>query len=694
MLGVRPAIGRLFIRQDDIPNGPLVTVLSYAFWHEQFGGDPNVIGQIIRIQGAPFTIIGVTEPRFQGLLLGFPPSVSIPITQERGDPLVPQKLYWGDAFARLKPGLTTEQVRTQLTVEWRRFLDESLPPNIQGAERTEMLNQPLAVIGAATGLDYSMRKRFKRPLFAVLGISALVLLVSCINLANLLLARGLRQRREVAVRMALGARRWQIVRQVGAESVILIAAGLGCALLLAYVGCEATLAALSRAFRGFALVAGPDVRVVAFTSGTALITLLLFGVLPARQTSEVDLTHALKSGTSSRNRGHSRTRRFLICGQVALTLALLMGASFFVQMLRQLRDQSFGFQVDGLLTVQLLPLPGGYVHGFNSSTYYRDLLERIQHLPGVQSACLSKLSPLFTLPYKEEIRNTRMLDEPPVQAPAEMVSDGFLATMQIPLLQGEDFRRTDLPQIQKTAIVSKSLATRLFPAGDALRQHIRVASEKDKQDVEIVGIAADARLMDPRAQDLSFVYLNYWQYPDYEKYGDIQFRYSGDPAALISAVRQELRQAGREYPMYVRTIDDQREISLLQERLLASLGTMFGILALTLAGVGLFGLLSFFVTSRTSEIGIRMALGAERRDVGWLVIQETLVLIGAGLLIGLPLSYATVRVLSSQLYGAGQVPIIPFGLSVALLLSVAGIATVIPVRRATALDPMVALRYE
>jgi len=694
MLGVRAAIGRLFIRQDDIPNGPLVTVLSDAFWHKQFGGDPNVIGQIIRIQGAPFTIIGVTEPRFQGLLLGFPPSVSIPITQERADPLIPQKLYWGDAFARLKPGITAELVRTQLSVEWRRLLDESLPPNIQGTERTEMLNGPLAVNAAATGLDYSMRRRFKRPLLALLGISALVLLVSCINLANLLLARGLRQRREVAVRLALGARRWQIVRQLGAESVILIAAGLGCALLLAYVGSEAMLAALSRAFRGFVLVAGPDVRVMAFTSGTALIALLLFGLLPARQTSEVDLAHALKSGTPSTSGGHSRARRFLICGQVALTLALLMGASFFVQMLRQLRDQPFGFQVDRLLTMQLLPLPGGYVHGFNSSTYYRDLLERIQHLPGVQSSCLSHFSPLFTIPYKEEVRAARLPDAPALQAPAERVSDGFLATMQVPLLQGEDFRRTDSPQIQKTAIVSKSLATRLFPAGDALRQHIRVGSEKDTQDVEIVGIAADARLMDPRAQDLSLVYLNYWQYPDYEKWGDIQFRYSGDPAPLIFAVRQELRQAGREYPMYVRTIDDQRDIALLQERLLASLGTMFGILALTLAGVGLFGLLSFFVTSRTSEIGIRMALGAERRDVGWLVIQETLVLVGAGLFIGLPLSYATVLVLSNLLYGVGHVAIIPLALSVAILLSVAGIATVIPVRRATALDPMVALRYE
>src|SRR5258708_11419968 len=171
MLGGRPAIGRFFIRQDDIPNGPLVTVLSYAFWHEQFGGDPNVIGQIIRIQGAPFTIVGVTEPRFEGLLLGFPPSISIPITQERADPLVPQKLYWAGAFARGKQGLGAEQVRAQLTVDWRRFLDESLPPNIQGAERTEMLNQPLAVIAAASGVSYTLRKRFTRALVAALVIS-------------------------------------------------------------------------------------------------------------------------------------------------------------------------------------------------------------------------------------------------------------------------------------------------------------------------------------------------------------------------------------------------------------------------------------------------------------------------------------------------------------------------------------------
>ena len=692
MLGVRPVIGRLFTVEDDVPTGPLVTVLSYAFWRKQFGGDPSVIGKTIRIQGAPFTIIGVTEPRFQGLLLGFPPSVSIPISQERADPLVPQEFYWGDAFARLKPGLTAEQVRTRLAVEWRALLEESLPSNIQGTERTEMAKWPVGVVSATTGLDYSMRKRFERPLFALLGISSLVLLVSCVNLANLLLARGLRQRREVSVRLALGAKRWQIARQLGAESLVLIAIGLGCALLLAHVGSDVLVTVLGRAYRGFALAVAPDLRVFLFTSGTALVTLLLFGIFPAHQSSFVDLTEALKRLPLAGSR--SPVRKVLICGQVAITLALVVGASLFVQTFRDLRDQSFGFRVDSLLNVQLLPQPSGYSREFNVGTYYRELLDHMRHLPGIQTACLSHFSPLFTVPYKEEIRSTRVPDAPVIQAPAERVSDLFLATMQIPLLQGEDFRRSDSPEMQKTAIVSRSLATRLFSGADVLGQHIRVGSGKDTQDVQIVGVAADARLMDPRAQDLSFVYLNYWQYPDYEKWGDIQLRYSGDPKPVISGVRQELRQAGHEYPMYVRTIADQRDISLLQERLLASVGAVFGILALMLAGVGLFGLLSFFVTGRANEIAIRMALGAKRQQLGWLVIRETLMVAGGGLLIGLPLSYAIVRVLSGLLYGVNQLPIIPLAVSVAVLLSVAGIGTVLPVHRAATTDPMGALRYE
>ncbi len=268
-LGVRPAIGRLFTREDDIPNGPRVVVLSYTFWRGHFGGDPNVIGQSISIEGVPFRIIGVTQPRFQGLLVGFPPSVSFPISQlvdpTRADPLAPRVFYWGFAFARVRPGVTPEQVRAQLSVEWRRLLDEFLPERIQGAARTEILNQPLVVTSGATGLDYSMRNRFQRPLLALLAISALVLLASCLNVANLLLARGLRRRREIAVRLALGAGRWRIVRELVAESAILIAAGLGCALLLAHVGDPVLLAVLSQSYSGFALATSLDLRVLLFT---------------------------------------------------------------------------------------------------------------------------------------------------------------------------------------------------------------------------------------------------------------------------------------------------------------------------------------------------------------------------------------------------------------------------------------------
>ncbi len=697
MLGVRPVVGRLFTRDDDVPTGPRVTVLSYTFWRRQFGGDPNVIGKVIHIEGAPFTIIGVTEPRFQGFLLGFPPSVSFPITQEvsptRADPTAPQTFYWGQVFARLKPGVTTEHVRARLSVDWRRILDESLPPRIQGAERTETLNEPLLVVSGATGLDFTMRDRFQRPLVALLAISVLVLLVSCINVANLLLARGLLRQREFAVRLALGARRWQIARELLIESAILTAAGLSCALFLTYAGSRALLVFLSRAYSGFALVATPDVRVWLFTSLMALLALLLFALLPARQTSVLSLTQALKSGARSTGIAQMPIRKILICGQVALTLILVIGATLFVDTFRHLRGQPLGFHADGLLNAQLLPMPGGYAHGFDPGPYSRDLLERMRNLPGVKSATLSTFSPFFNLRYTQEIRPAGTPDGPAIHAPMERVSDGFLALMGIPLLQGRDFVRTDVPQSQKTAILSESLAKQLFLSGPVLGQHIIFGSKNETQDVEIIGIAADARLMDARS-DLAFLYLNYWQYPDYQKWGDLQLRYSGDSAPLTAAVRQALHDAGHEYALHLRTIAEQRDISLLQESLLASLGTAFGVLALILAGVGLFGLLSFFVSSRTNEIGIRVALGADRQNISWIVLREALLLVGAGVLVGLPLSFAAARALSGLLYGIGPLPIIPIAMSLAVLLGVAGISVIIPVRRATSVDPIVALRYE
>jgi predicted permease len=389
-----------------------------------------------------------------------------------------------------------------------------------------------------------------------------------------------------------------------------------------------------------------------------------------------------------------RGRKALISAQVSLTLALVMVASLFVETLRHLREEPLGFGVEGVLNTQLIPLPGGYANGFRPAIYYRALLQRMQSLPGVQAASLSHFSPLFTVVISERIRAAEPSDAVALRAPIQWVSDGFLATKRIPLLRGRDFRRSDTPDSPKTAIVSASLAKRLFPAGDGDGEHLSVGSRHDAEDVEIVGVAADARLQDPRAKDLSFLYLDYWQFPRYEGWGDLQLRCFGDPAPLIPMVRKELREAGHEYALHLRTLVDQRDISLMQEKLLALLGTAFGALALTLAGVGLFGLLSLLVASRTKEIGVRVALGATPRDVSWLVIREVFALVAAGFLLGLPISYASARAISALLYGVEAVPIFPVALSMAVLLAVAGAATVIPVRRATKVDPMVALRYE
>jgi predicted permease len=697
-LGVRPALGRLLTPDDDVPNGPHVAVLSYAFWRRQFGADPKVLGQSMNIEGAPFTIIGVTEPHFQGLLLAFPPSVSYPITQE-GSPArstSPPKraFYFANAFARLKPEATMEQVQAGLKVQWRRMMDESLPARIQGPERDELLNRPLVVVSGATGLDYSTRNRYRRPLVALLAISALLLVVSCVNVANLQVARGFARKREIALRLALGASRWQIVGELLIESGVLVVSCLAFALCVTSIGDRLLLAALSRAYSGFQLTAGIDIRVLLFSAAAAVVVLLFFGLLPGRQTSAVDLSDTLKNGTFSTVGAAGRSRSVLLCCQVACTLVLVLLASVFVQTLRHLRQEPLGFRVNGLLTAFLMPLPGGYTNGFDGPAYYRDLLDRMRFLPGVEAVSLSHFSPLFTMPFKQEISVAHNLNSPVILTSAEQVSDGFLSAMRIPLLQGQDFRRTDTPQLTKTAILSQSIAKRLFPGADALGRHIRIGSEHDTQDIEIVGIAADARLMDPRSDDFNFVYLNFWQYPELQRWGDVQLRFSGDASSLSRAVQQTLGDAGHEYSLHLRTVADQRDILLLQERLLASLGTVFGALALTLAGVGLFGLLSFLVASRTREIGIRMALGAERRHIWWDTMRGAIALVGVGLGCGLPIAYGAVRILSKLIYGIGPLSIISLVFSIGIILGVAAIAAVIPLRRASSVDPLIALRYE
>ena len=697
-LQVHPALGRLLKPSDDVPNGTHVVVISYSFWHESFAADPRVLGKYIRIEGVPFTVVGVTEKGFHGLLLGFPPKISFPLSQLQltgvEKPGTPH-FYWAHVLARMKRGTTREQVQAELATSWRRLLDRSFPQSrFKGAQRNELISQPVVVTSGANGLDYALRDRFRRPLAGLLAISALVLLVACTNLANLLLARGLERRHEMGVRLALGAGRGRIARQLISESALLMAAGLFCALALSSIGDRLLIAMLSAFYEGLWIDAGLSVRVLLFTASSAFVAMLLFGLLPALQTSDVNPAVSLKSASRSVSAGRARTRKVLISAQVTLTLVLVTGGVIFVETLQQLRDEPMGFATNTILNAQLVPLPGRALHKEAAVAYFTGLIDRIRNLGGVEDASIASFGPLLTMPYKEDVRRLDQPDKAILQAPAEFVSDGFLRTMRISLLQGSHFRRTGVLNSQKTAIVSRPLAKRLFPDGKALGRHIRFGSEPETRDLEIIGIAADARLEDPQGKDLNFLYLNLWQLPFRGNWGNLQLRYSGPAAPLIAALKAELRKGGRQYTLAVRSLDEQHELSLLQEKLLAVLGATFSFLALALAAVGLFGLLSFFVTVRTGEIGLRMALGAGRPSICWMVLREACMLVGIGILIGLPFCYFGGQLLSKFVYGISENSAFPLCLSAAILLVVAAAAALIPVYRAGTVDPIVALRYE
>jgi predicted permease len=497
----------------------------------------------------------------------------------------------------------------------------------------------------------------------------------------------------MALRVALGAGRWLVIRHLVLESLVLIVAGVSVGLALASAGDRLLILLFQARSTGFELPISPDGRVLLFASIVSAVVLVVAALWPAWRDSDVDTAAALKEGGRSVAGKRSGTRRVLIAAQIALTLVLLSGASIFIQLLRDLQAVPLGFETEGLLNAQLLPLPGGYRDHFDQDSYYRKLLEDTEALPGVQSAALSRFAPLFSQSQPELVTSIQR-ETSTAQAERIVVSDSFFSTMRIPLLAGSSLPHDDRNSAVKNAMISQSLATKLFGSGDAIGQRLSLGSRGQRQEVAVSGIAADALLFGARAPGQFAVYVDYWQYPEEQKWPVLLVRTAGDPGNFLDTIRKKVRAEGHEYPLYVRTLPYQRNMSLMQERLLAWLATGFGIVALTLAAIGLQGLLTYYVNSRTAEIGTRMALGAEPRNVQWLVLREALLLIASGAVAGLIVTAALLRVVPSLLYESHGIGAAPLAMATFSLLMVGVCAAWFPAWRASRLDPIAALRHE
>lgn len=718
VLGVGAAIGRVILPEDDRERAASpVAVISYEYWRNRFNSSPGVIGQQITINNYPFTIVGVSQQGFDGVDIGYVPNVRVPLMMTNEvrpgfTQLNERRSRWVNVFGRLKPGVTLEQAKTALQPFFHGLREQEVQEaafrNASAYTREEFLKGTIDLLPAAQGRSF-LRQGLKQPLWLLMGIVAGVLLIACANVASLLIARATARQKEIALRLAIGASRRRIVGQLLSESLLLGLLGATLGLLIARWTAGILLGFFPTSDTPHVITSSLDGRILAFNFVLAIVTAMLFGLVPALRSTRPSLAPTLKEqvGAVVGGTGGVRLRKGLVVAQVTLSVLLLIGAGLFIRSLQNLQLVDLGLKAQSLVAFNVNPAISGYGIG-RTKQFYQQLRDRLEAQPGIAGVAFAMIGLLEG----NEWDSTMTIDGYEAKQGEDMspycngVSPGYFKTLGIPLIAGRDFDARDVrlgdspndpnqPPPYKVAIVNESFAKHYFKEAMPIGRHIGFGGDPGtKTPIEIIGVVKDAKYTGVRDEIPRQVFFPYLQ-NDFVGGAVLYVRATQDSAVAFSAAQQTVRDLDANVPVYnMRTLERQIERSLVNDRLVATLSTAFGVLATLLAVIGLYGVMAYTVARRTREIGLRMALGAMTGDVTWLVMREVLVLVGSGVALGLIGAWALTKYVSSQLYGItpnDPVTIVAAALTLGLVALLAGY---IPARRATRVNPVTALRYE